>query len=90
MPRRDGTGPMGAGSRTGRGLGICTVANVAKFGAFLGAGLGLGCRRGFGFGFGGNDMIDEATPKTQKELLQVQKELLKDRLQNIDKQLENL
>lgn len=23
MPRRDGTGPMGIGSRTGRGLGRC-------------------------------------------------------------------
>lgn len=54
MPRRDGTGPMGAGSMTGRGLGLCTGANVVKYGAGLGMGLGLGlaCRRGFGRGFG--------------------------------------
>ena len=50
MPRRDGTGPMGAGSMTGRGLGSCTGANAVKYGAGLGLGLGLGlaCRRGFG------------------------------------------
>ena len=27
MPRRDGTGPMGIGSRTGRGLGRCFDIN---------------------------------------------------------------
>ena len=54
MPRRDGTGPMGAGSMTGRGLGLCTGANAVKYGAGLGMGLGLGlaCRRCFGRGFG--------------------------------------
>ena len=52
MPRRDGTGPMGAGSMTGRGFGLCTGANAVKYGAGLGMGLGLGlaCRRGFGRG----------------------------------------
>ena len=25
MPRRDGTGPMGMGSRTGRGMGSCNI-----------------------------------------------------------------
>ena len=49
MPRRDGTGPMGAGSMTGRGLGLCTGANAVKYGAGIGMGLGRGlaCRRGF-------------------------------------------
>ena len=36
MPRRDGTGPMGQGSMTGRGMGLC----------------GGGFRRGMGFGRG--------------------------------------
>lgn len=27
MPRRDGTGPMGIGPRTGRGLGRCYIPN---------------------------------------------------------------
>ncbi|HHY81012.1 MAG TPA: DUF5320 domain-containing protein, partial [Thermoanaerobacter sp.] len=28
MPRGDGTGPMGLGPRTGRGLGYCSGYNV--------------------------------------------------------------
>ena len=52
MPSRDGTGPMGAGAMTGRGLGTCG-AHAVKYGAGLGLALGLGyaCRRGFGCGF---------------------------------------
>ena len=38
MPYLDGTGPMGRGPLTGRGLGYC------------GAGLGLGCGRRMGAG----------------------------------------
>ena len=92
MPRRDGTGPMGAGAMTGRGLGLCTGANVVKYGAGLGMGLGLGlaCRRGFGRGFGRGSAINQTSSKTQKELLNEQKTMLQDRLEVIDKQLENL
>ncbi len=88
MPRRDGTGPMGSGSMTGRGLGLCTGVNAVKYGAGLGMGLGLGfaCRRGFGRGFAFN----QTSSKTQKELLNEQKTMLQDRLEVIDKQLENL
>ena len=67
MPRRDGTGPIGAGSMTGRGLGFCT-------------GRGLG--RGY--------TVNQNSSKTQKELLNEQKTMLQDRLEVIDKQLENL
>ena len=59
MPRRDGTGPMGAGSMTGRGLGSCTGVNAVKNDAGLG-------------------------------LLQEQRDMLKSRLDVMDKQLENL
>ena len=92
MPRRDGTCPMGAGSMTGRVLGSCTGANAVKYGAGLGMGLGLGlaCRRGFGRGFGRGIGVNQNTSKTQKELLQEQKNVLKSRLDVIDKQLENL
>ena len=88
MPRRDGTGPMGAGSMTGRGFGLCTGANAVKYGAGLGMGLGLGlaCRRGFGRGFAFN----QTSSKTQKELLNEQKTMLQERLEVIDKQLESL
>lgn len=90
MPRRDGTGPMGAGKLTGRGLGFCTGTNVAKcgagFGVGIGIGLGLARRRGFGRGFSRNDTSN----KTSKELLQEQKDILKKRLEVIDRELENL
>lgn len=38
MPKFDGTGPLGQGPMTGRGMGLC--------------GRGLGYGRGFGRGFG--------------------------------------
>ena len=92
MPRMDGTGPMGAGSMTGRGLGVCTGANVDRYGSGrgMGFGLGLACRRGFGRGFGRGFAVNQTSSKTQKELLQDQKAVLQDRLEVIDKQLENL
>ncbi|MDD2234951.1 MAG: DUF5320 domain-containing protein [Desulfitobacteriaceae bacterium] len=92
MPRRDGTGPMGAGSMTGRGLGLCTDANVVKYGVGLGTGVGLGlaCRRGFGRGFGRGFAVSQTSSKTPKELLNEQKTILQDRLEAIDKQLEDL
>jgi len=88
MPRRDGTGPMGAGSMTGRGLGLCTGTNAVKYGAGLGRGIGLGfaCRRGFGRG----SVINQTSSKTQKELLNEQKTMLQNRLEVIDKQLEGI
>jgi hypothetical protein len=83
---------MGAGSMTGRGLGSCAGANAVKYGAGLGLGVGLGlaCRRGFERGFGRGFAVNQNSSKTQKELLQEQKNVLKSRLDVIDKQLENL
>lgn len=90
MPRRDGTGPMGAGSMTGRGLGLCTGANALRCGAGLGMGLGFGSRRGFSRGFGRSFAFNSASSKTQKEILNEQKTMLQERLEEIDGQLENL
>ena len=62
MPGLDGTGPMGQGSRTGRGLGRCNPANDTAnsnnnfqrpMGGGMGRGRGCGFGRGFGRGFGG-------------------------------------
>jgi hypothetical protein len=57
MPRRDGTGPMGQGSMTGKGFGNClswgipALAGAAMaFGFGRGRGFGRGFARGFGFG----------------------------------------
>ena len=86
MPMKDGTGPMGTGSMTGKGLGICTRANAVR----SGAGRGLANRRGCGRGFGRGIAVNQPSSKTQEELLKEQKDVLKSRLEAIDKQLENL
>ena len=90
MPRRDGTVPMGAGSMTGRGIGICSGTKAAKYGAGLGMGLGLACRRGFSRGFGRSFAANQTGSKSQKELLQEQRSLLQAKLEAVDKQMESL
>jgi len=52
MPGRDGTGPRGLGSMTGRGLGYCTGVNAPMVGFGYGRGFGRGYGRGFGLGAG--------------------------------------
>jgi hypothetical protein len=47
MPRKDGTGPMGPGTMTGRGLGLCRCINAER----CGLGMGYGLRRGFARGY---------------------------------------
>ncbi len=90
MPGRDGTGPVGAGPMTGRGLGPCSGATV-PYGAGLGQrfGRGAGCGRGLRYGFGRGFFSVPVSEETQKEQLLEQKELLQRRLDAIDKQLEN-
>ena len=92
MPGRNGIGPMGVGSMTGRGLGVCTGANAVVYGSGRGMGFcrGLACRRGFGRGSGRGFAFNQTSSKTQKELLNEQKTMLQDRLEVIEKQLENL
>ena len=62
MPRKDGTGPQGMGSKTGRGLGQCNPDNTAPSsqsprgqnkGQGFGRGQGQGAGRGQGGGRGG-------------------------------------
>jgi hypothetical protein len=88
MPRGDGTGPLGYGPMSGRGVGVCTGVNAGGYGAGMGfgGGRGLNCRRGYGMNFA----VDPAAGKTQKELLTEQKKLMQNRLDIISKQLENL
>ncbi len=97
MPRRDGTGPLGFGPMTGRGLGVCTGVNAPiygrGFGGGCGRGFGRGLGRGFGpgfgrgFGFGANAAYNQTY---SKEALQAQKEQLQIALDAIDKRLESL
>jgi len=50
MPARNGTGPLGGGPRTGRGLGGCPPTGPRPTGRGFGRGLGRGLGRGFGRG----------------------------------------
>ena len=49
MPGGDGTGPLGYGSKTGRGLGYCAGHNAP---GYVNAGFGRRFGRGFGPRFG--------------------------------------
>lgn len=91
MPGRDGTGPMGAGAGTGRGMGGCVGTKdngqypVYGLGRHRRAGRGGMQGRGFGRGFAG---AHPAT--TQKEALEQQRATLQARLDQVDDQLKNL
>jgi len=53
MPGGDGTGPAGAGSKTGRGMGDCAgISGPGKVNPSFGRGRGMG--RGMGRGRGGS------------------------------------
>lgn len=54
MPRNDGTGPMGMGAMTGRGMGSCVeFVTDANINPALGRGMGNGCGRRRMHGSGG-------------------------------------
>ncbi|TRO81895.1 DUF5320 domain-containing protein [Trichloromonas acetexigens] len=58
MPRGDGTGPMGTGSMTGRGVGYCAGNTAPGFAsAGYGAGWGGRCRGFAGGGYGRRNMF---------------------------------
>lgn len=77
MPGQDGTGPLGQGAMTGRGLGPC----------------GCGMRRGFGRGFGrefGFRRQVTLTKDEEKKILEAElKELDLDK-QEIEKRLKEM
>jgi hypothetical protein len=54
MPKGDGTGPMGMGPMTGRGMGFCAgVVAPGPINMTPGRGFGMGSGRGRGAGRGG-------------------------------------
>lgn len=82
MSGRDGTGPLGSGAMSGRGLGICTGRPQFR----LGQGVGFSRRRGLVR----NCVFGQIDAMTKKELLEEQKKLLEARLAIISKQLESV
>ncbi|HZK09719.1 MAG TPA: DUF5320 domain-containing protein [Clostridia bacterium] len=88
MPRGDGSGPEGAGPLTGRGLGPCsTSARGLGFGR---RSFARGFRRGGGRGFGRGFWSGSVDERSDKELLQEQRELLKSQMEAIDDYLEKV
>lgn len=80
MPRRDGTGPMGRGTMSGKGMGFC---NESKF--INGMGMGAGCRGSRRMGFRSNINLED-----EKSILNSQKNLLENDLNSIKERLEVL
>jgi len=68
MPGGDKTGPMGQGSRTGRGMGYCAGFNqpgfMTGFPGGMGLGRGMGRGRGMGVRFGGT-VVPYVVPPAQ-------------------------
>lgn len=98
MPARDRTGPLGLGSMTGRGMGLCNPhSRNVGFGRFSG---GRGNRRRFFrrrpfF----NDYIEESDiydyrsnirPETEKEVLKEQIKRMKTDIEYMTKRMEEL
>jgi hypothetical protein len=100
MPRGDGTGPLGMGPRTGRGMGFCAGFPVP---GYRSAGFGRGFGRGRGFKrmfchwwpyyapYGYHPAVPQAPQAVdQKEMLQREAQLLEDQLNQIRERLNQL
>jgi len=87
MPNRNGTGPNGQGTRTGRGLGNCSGQGGAEIGRGTGRGMGRGGGRGMGGrGLGSSTSQGNSWIGTQLDNLQSAIERLAERLDKINKE----
>lgn len=77
MPKRDGTGPLGLGSRTGWGMGPCAG--------------GIGWRGGFGRGFGRFWKFgSQVSQKEEKQILEEEARILEGELKAVKDRLNEL
>jgi hypothetical protein len=87
MPGRDGTGPLGVGAMTGRGLGACAGTATAErclgLGFRRGQGRGQGFRRGMGWG-NQSSLADGPTKQTLTEQVEYLESLLKGAKNNLE------
>ncbi|MCY6485343.1 DUF5320 domain-containing protein [Clostridium aestuarii] len=100
MPRFDGTGPNGYGSKTGRGLGQCNTNEDKKTYFGVGRSLRRGCEiarrygngRGYrlGRGFGIFTPNNNYNDVDDKNLLQEEKQTLQERLKYIEDRINKL
>ena len=88
MPFLDGTGPNGAGPRTGRGMGRCSgyTGNVPWGARGYGRGFGRGYGRGYGYGW----RYAQAAPVDEEAELKSEATYLEERLAAIKARLAQL
>lgn len=98
MPGKDGTGPCGMGSRSGRGFGPCAGNPGSRDNGFgMGFGQGRGCRKmpqataapGW-MRFGCAATPEVTNPGWEKTLLENQANFLENQLQKVKDQLKKL
>ena len=94
MPQGDGTGPVGQGSMTGRGMGFCAGFNAPGFmnnGFRRGMGRGFGRGRGFAWRAGAlpTQQVQPTviTEKQEKQFLEQDLEALKEEMKEVEKRL---
>ena len=91
MPRMDGTGPMGMGPLTGRGLGSCGYGRGYGRGYRRGWGLGMGYGRGYGWGLPWDPWAyRQPTATEEKTAVQDEISVLKDELKAAEERLSEL
>ncbi|MDD3199800.1 MAG: DUF5320 domain-containing protein [Eubacteriales bacterium] len=89
MPGRDGTGPLGLGGMTGRGLGFCSGAGSGRFGSGFGAGYGRGLGTRFGYGCRRGRFFNIAPSESmEQEILSAERDYLEARLNTIKEHLD--
>lgn len=98
MPGGDGTGPMGQGPFTGRGLGNClaygipALAGAATFFGFgrrrgwFGRGAGRGFGLGRGWGFAENLGWGAPPPNDELTALKEEAKIIQDRISELEKE----
>lgn len=91
MPGRDGTGPLGRGEATGRGMGTCVIPRKILGRRGMGRGMGRSVGRGSGasfrFGRGMGFCRVPLTESEEKEWLKREKEILKEELNYVEQEL---
>lgn len=96
MPRRDGTGPAGQGSMTGRGMGFCAGFNSP---GFSNGGFGRGMGRGFAWRARAfknmpfqveMDNSEKISQRSEKQFLEQELDALKDEMQEVEKRLKEI
>lgn len=94
MPRRDGTGPRGTGSMTGKGAGLCATGAGNGMGSGAGSGMGRGTGRGSGRGmcgwFNASELAGRSAEENESRALMEQAEALRLQLDQINAKLSSM